>query len=96
MARADATIEVELAWSPHAGGVRRCTLSLPDGATIADAIVLSGWELPRDVATAIWGRSCDSSQPLRDGDRLELLRPLQVDPKEARRMRHRRARRKVK
>ncbi len=36
---------------------------------------------------AIFGERVGSEHPLRDGDRLELLRPLQIDPKEARRRR---------
>ena len=36
---------------------------------------------------AVWGKSVDSNTLLKDGDRLEVLRPLLVDPKEARRLR---------
>ena len=77
------SIEVELAWSPHAGEVRRRMLTLPQGATIADAIARSACALPRDLAPAVWGRARDATHPLRDGDRLELLRPLAADPMEA-------------
>ena len=35
----------------------------------------------------IWGRKARLQQLLRDGDRVELYRPLQVDPKVARRER---------
>ena len=40
----------------------------------------------------VWGRACEPGQVLRDRDRVECYRPLTVDPKEARRLRHRRAR----
>lgn len=36
---------------------------------------------------SIWGRKASGTQVLREGDRLELLRPLVVDPKHARRER---------
>jgi putative ubiquitin-RnfH superfamily antitoxin RatB of RatAB toxin-antitoxin module len=36
---------------------------------------------------AIFGQLCDASTRLHEGDRVELLRPLQLDPKEARRRR---------
>jgi putative ubiquitin-RnfH superfamily antitoxin RatB of RatAB toxin-antitoxin module len=36
---------------------------------------------------AVWGKSVDRSTLLKNGDRLEVLRPLLVDPKEARRLR---------
>jgi putative ubiquitin-RnfH superfamily antitoxin RatB of RatAB toxin-antitoxin module len=68
-------------------------VTLPAGATVADAIRVSG-VLDRRPATGaaepdvgIWGRACAITQRLEDGDRVELYRPLTVDPKEARRVR---------
>lgn len=68
-------------------------LALPAGATVADAIRASGvlerW--PETAATApdvgIWGRASAMTQRLEDGDRVELYRPLTVEPKVARRVR---------
>ena len=40
-------------------------------------------------ALGIWGRAQLPSEPLRDRDRVEVYRPLPVDPKEARRLRYR-------
>ena len=37
------------------------------------------------VAYAIWGEEVPGEYELKDGDRLELLRPLPIDPMEARR-----------
>ena len=37
------------------------------------------------AAFAIWGEEVSGEYELKDGDRLELLRPLPVDPMEARR-----------
>ncbi len=92
MAPAENSIQVELAWSPSAGEVQRRTLALPEGSTIADAIARSGWDLPPDLVAAVWGKARPASHRLCDGDRLELLRPLLVDPMEARRRRQRGAR----
>jgi putative ubiquitin-RnfH superfamily antitoxin RatB of RatAB toxin-antitoxin module len=39
------------------------------------------------VAYAVFGLRVDGDALLRDGDRVELLRPLLADPKEARRQR---------
>lgn len=39
------------------------------------------------VALGIWGKKASGDQPLTEGDRVELYRPLQIDPKEARRAR---------
>lgn len=63
-----------------------------EGATVADVIAAS--ELPRafpevDFAAlqaGIWGKPVPRDKPVRDGDRVEMYRPLQVDPKEARRL----------
>ena len=92
MDRADATvgpIQVEIACSPGAGQVQRMTLTLPQGATVAQAIERSGWTVPDDVRVGVWGRQRAPTEPLRDRDRVEIYRPLKVDPKEARRLRYR-------
>jgi hypothetical protein len=87
---AEATICVEIAFSPCAGQVRRLTLTLPEGSTVAGAIARSGWaDLPPDLRVGIWGRSCALTDTLRKRDRVEIYRPLTVDPKEARRQRYR-------
>lgn len=94
MARAE-TLRVSVAYSPGTGVVDEVTLSLPAGATLIDAIRASGL-LERhaqiDLAVqrvGIWGRVKALDAPLRERDRVEIYRPLQVDPKEARRLRYR-------
>jgi uncharacterized protein len=62
------------------------------GATIADAVECSGLAVRYrlDVARlafAIFGRRAAMHATVADGDRIELTRPLAVDPKEARRLR---------
>jgi putative ubiquitin-RnfH superfamily antitoxin RatB of RatAB toxin-antitoxin module len=73
-------------------------LTLPIGSTVADALRATHW-LPSDFAdqsappsAGVWGRQAPLHQPLRQGDRVELYRPLQVDPKDARRLRYAAAR----
>ena len=39
------------------------------------------------LALSVWGRKASGNQPLRADDRVELSRPLTVDPKVARRER---------
>jgi putative ubiquitin-RnfH superfamily antitoxin RatB of RatAB toxin-antitoxin module len=62
-------------------------LELPESATVADAVARSGLveQFPeigsRPLACAIYGRVVADSQVLRAGDRVEILRPLQVEPK---------------
>jgi sulfur carrier protein len=90
-----AELRITLACSPAPGEVVERVLHLAPGATVADAIAAAGsWqglglEPPAaDQALAgIWGRSAPLEQLLSDGDRVELYRPLTVDPKVARRER---------
>lgn len=66
-------------------------LELPESATVAEAVARSGLlqRFPeigaRPLACAIFGRAVADSQVLRADDRVEILRPLLVDPKESRR-----------
>lgn len=65
-------------------------VELPGGARVADAVNASGFsDLSQETAYAIFGVAAAADTPLREGDRVELLRPLQIDPKEARRRRAR-------
>jgi putative ubiquitin-RnfH superfamily antitoxin RatB of RatAB toxin-antitoxin module len=78
-------------------GIRECELTLPDQADIQAALqaarVLLGeaildWDR---AATGIYGRAHQRSHVPVDGDRIELYRPLPVDPRQARRERVRTA-----
>ncbi len=66
-------------------------LSLEKGATVAVAIDRSGLaedypdEQLADLSTGIWGRIVDRDCILKDGDRVEVYRPLLLDPRESRR-----------
>lgn len=72
---------------------RAVTVELAGGATLAEAVAASGLPLEGIDGYAVFGVRADPGVLLRDGDRVELLRPLQMDPKEARRRRaERRAR----
>lgn len=88
-----ARLTVSVAYSPRAGEVDEVTLQLPLGASVADALHSSGLsERHPGIAidalpVGIWGSFCDRADVLRDRDRVELYRPLQVDPKESRRRR---------
>jgi len=68
-------------------------LDLAAGATVADAIEQSGiaamfedFELDASKV-GIFGQKVTLTQVLSDGDRVEIYRPLLVDPKEVRRQR---------
>lgn len=70
-------------------------LSMPEGSTVRDAIgaaradaALEGVDIER-MRPGIWSRPCAEATALREGDRVELYRPLEADPKEMRRARTR-------
>lgn len=78
-------VEVLRAWPRR---FERVEVQLPDISTVRDAVLAAGWgDDPESVAYAVFGQRVDGDAPLRDGDRVELLRPLLADPKEARRQR---------
>ncbi|TAM94899.1 MAG: RnfH family protein [Rhodanobacteraceae bacterium] len=75
-------------------------LTLPKGSRVVDAIETSGIRamLPgiaiRDDRIGIFARKASPDALLSDGDRVEIYRPLKVDPKEARRKRAGKTKRK--
>ncbi len=81
--------------SPAPRQVLEWTVDLPEGASVSDALLASGWsqsQSPAAIAAAevgIWGRRCTLAQAVREGDRIEIYRGLLVDPKVARRERFR-------
>lgn len=83
-----AKLKVELV---HAlpGRQQVVTLELEEGASALDAVRASGIGAPY-AGLAIYGQKIEPGTKLRDGDRVELLRPLAADPNEARRRRARR------
>jgi putative ubiquitin-RnfH superfamily antitoxin RatB of RatAB toxin-antitoxin module len=68
-------------------GARVVQLDLPAGATVRDALAAAGM---KSQQTGIFGKVVTPDTPLADGDRVEVYRPLTIDPKEARRRRARR------
>ena len=64
------------------------TVRLPAPATVAQALQVAILDAPGIVVDparlAVFGRAVNLDSALHDGDRIEILRPLLVDPKEAR------------
>ena len=74
---------------------------LASTATLADALAaaaadpdFAGIDLA-GAAAGVFGALARPEQPLKAGDRVEIYRPLAVDPKAARRARAQQARRKI-
>jgi len=91
-------MRIEVVYSPAAGELDCCEVELPAGSTLGRALEASGLvrrhpELgAAPLNTGIWGRRQPLDAPLRERDRVEVYRPLIVDPKEARRQRYKRQR----
>ncbi|EGO81055.1 hypothetical protein XFEB_02135 [Xylella fastidiosa EB92.1] len=61
---------------------------LQEGARVVDAVEMAALNgIEQAVGYAVFGVLVTSDHVLNDGDRVELLRPLLIDPKEARRRR---------
>jgi uncharacterized protein len=85
-------MQVTVLYSPAPREVLERVVMLEHGATVRDAVQASGLVsiLPADWPAAgvgIWGRKAGIHDAVRDGDRVEIYRPLLVDPKLARRER---------
>lgn len=70
-------------------------LTMKDGATVYDALQTSGLLnkrypdsrlniIPGQTPVGIFGEQVTYEEPLRDGDRVEVYRALQLDPMQAR------------
>lgn len=89
-------IAVTVVSSPAPGQVQQRDLQLPLGACVRDALMSSGLAAggaSEPWKVGVWGQLRPLDHVLRDRDRVEIYRPLRVDPKDARRLRHRQQRR---
>jgi uncharacterized protein len=89
------TIHVTVAWATPTEA-HSIALSVPAESSIDAALAAAREIAARDaiplpdfesLSVGIWGRVRSRGTRLREGDRIELYRPLQADPKDARRAR---------
>jgi putative ubiquitin-RnfH superfamily antitoxin RatB of RatAB toxin-antitoxin module len=93
----DAPLQIELAYAEPQRAIVK-SFQLAPQSQVADALRLaaldpdfSGVDL-ENSALGIFGRVVRADHPLKDGDRIEIYRPLTADPKTARRARAKQAR----
>lgn len=101
---AESLIEVTLCWSLAPRHVQEMNLQVPEGSTVAfvldrgvahclqsqgstDDASLSSLQFQQP---GIWGKKVSWTHEVNADDRIELYRPLKVDPKVARRQRFKR------
>ena len=86
-------LHITLVYSPGPRQIREWMLELAPGASVGQALAAGGFleEFPglekTRLLAGIWGRRTRLDQLLADNDRIEIYRPLRVDPKTARRER---------
>lgn len=86
-------VELVRAWPRRHESV---VVDVADGASVGAALEAAGWRLDAEfTGLAVFGQATTTNTPLHAGDRIELLRRLEVDPKQARRLRAERARAKA-
>ena len=91
-------IELVHAWPERCWSHR---VELAPGATVGDALAAASGPMvqagidPALLGLAVFGRTASAATRLRDGDRIELLRPLQASPRQARANRAAAARRRT-
>jgi putative ubiquitin-RnfH superfamily antitoxin RatB of RatAB toxin-antitoxin module len=74
-------------------GATEIELALPSGASVAEALALSGIAARHPeidlaaMSVGVYGVRVALDTTLQDGDRVEIYRPLQADPKDLRRRR---------
>jgi hypothetical protein len=87
-------VRVELVWSPRAGDVQHRWLEVEEGTSVESALrgcadfMAGRGQALEQLRVGVWGRVRPLGTPLRERDRIEVYRPLTVDPKEARRLRY--------
>jgi putative ubiquitin-RnfH superfamily antitoxin RatB of RatAB toxin-antitoxin module len=88
--------KIEVVYAPLKGDIFMVELEIPVGTTVGAAIqqsaVLERYpeiNFDKGYGLGIYSRKVALTQILQEGDRVEIYRPLQVDPKEARRLRAR-------
>ena len=91
------TIAIEVAYAlPDKQRITK--LDVPEGTTVMQAVIMSQMDsifedltISEDLKLGVWGKAVTADRALVAGERVEIYRPLLVDPKEVRRARAARA-----
>jgi|GEM_PF-414102 len=87
-----AMLEIEIVYGLADRQVLK-NMTVAEGITVREAALQSGLEVEfpeldlQQAPLGIFGKTVKDETVLRDGDRIEVYRPLLIDPKEARRKR---------
>ena len=82
---------IEVVFHDKDGALFQKHLDMQEGATVYEALVESGlydgFPHAKDLPVGIFSKEVNITHVLFDGDRIEVYRPLLIDPKEKRRHR---------
>ena len=86
------SIHVTIVWSPRARQAHSVQWTLAAGTPLGEVVrQVRGdsrfADVPNSADFGVWNRKLAATHVLQDGDRVEIYRPLRVDPKVARRER---------
>lgn len=83
-------VNVEVVYITAEQRITQVKLSLADDSTVADALDQAGMYArhpeTKNFAVGIFGRQVPLERALRAGDRIEIYRPLKLEPMERRRL----------
>jgi uncharacterized protein len=85
-------LQITVVYSPASRVLHEIALTLPTGSRLSDALVVCAQDARFAQAwpasdVGLWGKRVAPTHVLADFDRVEIYRPLRVDPKVARRER---------
>ncbi|MBA3537536.1 MAG: RnfH family protein [Tatlockia sp.] len=84
-------VQVELVFIPAEGPIVHLHLSVEPGATVADVLETSGIFKTnpevKKLPVGIFSKQVALDSQIKSGDRIEIYRPLSLDPMEKRRQR---------
>ena len=84
------SLNITIVYSPAPREVQEKQIAVNSGCTVLQALQQASMleiALDEGNTVGIWGKKTSPSHVLEDQDRIEIYRPLQVDPKVARRER---------
>ena len=83
-------ISVEVAFAPNSQIQLLVAVQLADGSSVADAITATGWQQQYsqifDYSVGIFSQKVAWQTPVKTGDRIEVYRPLTIDPQNKRKL----------
>ena len=83
-------IQVEVAFAPQPHTQWLISVALPAGSTVMDALIATGWQTHNqqilDYEVGIFSQKVSHHHPIKTGDRLEIYRPLIIDPQNKRKL----------